>query len=109
MSTHFNTLAKIISNERRSAQETCIGIDPSTGMPLWPTPVATEQDFEEAVECAGRAFKEWSAKDHAQRSFLLKAFANALESNTEGLTELMHKETGKTVRNQHLLPIYPCC
>ncbi|CEJ93495.1 hypothetical protein VHEMI09078 [[Torrubiella] hemipterigena] len=91
----FNEFYNIISNEKRSAEQVHHGIDPATEETLWPVPVASQQDLDEAVASARLAFTEWSARDHAARVQCLGALADKLEAHASELTTLLHRETGK--------------
>ena len=74
------------------------GIDPSNGKTLWHVTMATQQDVDDAVVAANAAFKSWSKLQHGERHKLLNAFADDLERHKLELTQLLSKETGKTVR-----------
>ncbi|KAJ6779520.1 hypothetical protein PWT90_06371 [Aphanocladium album] len=94
-SINFEQFYNIIANERRNADEVYQGIDPTTGDKLWPVPVASKNDLEEAVIAAKNAFAEWSTKPHTERIELLHSVVDELESHVSDLTMVLHKETGK--------------
>lgn len=85
----------------RSSRETHHGVDPTTGVPLWASPIATQRDLDDAVEAAKRALEDWSSRDHSERSRFLKLFADKMEVHAEELTNILSKESGKPVSSFH--------
>ena len=69
--------------------------DPSTGEKLWDVPIATQQDVDDAVVSAQKAFEKWSLVPFEQRVEKLRKFKDLYMSHTDEMTELLKKETGK--------------
>ena len=87
----------IINDELRGSETTHRVTDPRTEEELWPCPVATTQDFEDAVEAARRAFTTWGQTTVAERQALLVKLADVVKENGEELASILMKETGKSV------------
>ncbi len=86
----------VINDELHGSEETHQVTDPRTEEPLWPCPVATTQDFEDAVTAAQKAFKTWSLTTIPERQALLVKLAENLQDHADELTEIIRKETGKS-------------
>jgi acyl-CoA reductase-like NAD-dependent aldehyde dehydrogenase len=71
------------------------GVNPTTGEKLWDVPIATQQDVDDAVASAQKAFQSWSVKTIEERKELLKNFQELWGSYQEEFTTLLCKETGK--------------
>lgn len=93
----FNTFQNIVNGELRGAKKTYTGINPSTREELWPVPVATSQDVEDAVKAANAAFPSWSQTPFEKRLDMLKKYLELYQGYEEELIELMTKECGKPV------------
>ena len=87
----------IINDELRGSDKTHAVTDPRTEEDLWPCPVATTDDFEDAVAAAQKAFTTWSRTTVAERQALLVKLADNLEEHRGELSEILAKETGKSV------------
>lgn len=87
----------IVNDELRGSENTHQVTDPRTEEELWPCPVATTQDFEDAVEAAQRAFTTWSQTTVAERQAALVKLADIIKENAEELAQILMKETGKSV------------
>ncbi|KAK0634666.1 aldehyde dehydrogenase domain-containing protein [Bombardia bombarda] len=86
----------IINDEERGSEETHAVTDPRTEEDLWPCPVATEADFEDAVAAAQKAFPAWSKTTVPERQAALVKLAAILEEHLEELTDILSKESGKS-------------
>lgn len=93
----FDTFNNIIDGKARSAKDSYHSLDPSTEEPLWDAPVATEDDVEDAVGAARRAFSSWSKVPLEERCELVRRYAEAFISREEEMTQLLKRETGKPV------------
>ncbi|TIA01287.1 aldehyde dehydrogenase [Aureobasidium pullulans] len=71
------------------------GVNPTTGERLWDVPIATQQDVDDAVASAQKAFQSWSVKTIEERKELLKNFQELWGGYQEEFTTLLCKETGK--------------
>lgn len=87
----------IINDELRGSEQTHSGTDPRTEEELWPCPVATTQDFEDAVTAAQRAFVGWSKTTVPERQALLVKLAENLQEHQQELIEILARESGKSV------------
>src|SRR5690242_13782964 len=86
----------IVNDELRGSKETHRVTDPRTEEELWECPVATAEDFEDAVAAAQRAFTSWSQTTVAERQTLLVKLADVLRANADELASILMKETGKS-------------
>lgn len=87
----------IINNEIVGTKTTRHSINPSTGQPLYDVPVASKEDLDSAVKHARASFSTWSQTSFEERSKLLLAFADAIESYREEFENLTTKESGKPI------------
>jgi acyl-CoA reductase-like NAD-dependent aldehyde dehydrogenase len=87
----------VVNDELRGSAETHRVTDPRTEEELWPCPIATTQDFEDAVAAAQKAFRTWSQTTIPERQALLVKLAKVIEENSEELASILMKETGKSV------------
>ncbi|EAQ86824.1 aldehyde dehydrogenase [Chaetomium globosum CBS 148.51] len=86
----------IVNDELRSSKETHRVTDPRTEEELWECPVATAEDFEDAVTAAQQAFTKWSQTTVPERQALLIQLADILRANASELASILMKETGKS-------------
>ncbi|KAK3297839.1 aldehyde dehydrogenase [Chaetomium fimeti] len=86
----------IVNDELRGSKETHRVVDPRTEEELWECPVATAEDFEDAVAAAQRAFTSWSQTTVPERQALLVKLADVLRDNADDLAGILMKETGKS-------------
>ncbi|EME46559.1 hypothetical protein DOTSEDRAFT_70539 [Dothistroma septosporum NZE10] len=85
----------IINGQRRGGKDQHHGTDPTTGDKLWPVPIGTQKDVEEAVEVAQKAFEAWRDVPIEQRKEYLNKCKDILLAHSDEMTELLCKETGK--------------
>jgi succinate-semialdehyde dehydrogenase/glutarate-semialdehyde dehydrogenase len=78
-----------------STPKTCHGINPATKEANPPVPVATSSDLDRAVTAAETAFERWSQVPIQERRTALFAYADALDAEKEGFTNLLTREQGK--------------
>ncbi len=93
----FKSFSNIVNGQPRGGKTKYNGINPATKEKLWDLPVATEQDIEDAVSAARKAFPAWSKTPFEERVKMLTQFAEAYERYENEFTELMLLETGKPV------------
>ncbi|KAL2263712.1 hypothetical protein VTK26DRAFT_5468 [Humicola hyalothermophila] len=86
----------IINDELRGSKKTHRVTDPRTEEELWPCPIATTEDFEDAVAAAQRAFTAWSKTTVPERQALLVKLADVVKHNAEELASILMRETGKS-------------
>ena len=94
----FETFHNTIDGSPRSAKSQYHGVNPVTKEELWPAPVATEQDVEDAVAAAHKAFMSWKRDPWKKRKQLLLDFSERVMKYEEAFTNLIIVETGKPVR-----------
>ena len=87
----------VINDELRGGEKNHTVTDPRTEDELWPCPIATTADFEDAVAAAQAAFETWSKTTVAERQALLVKMAENIKQNAEELAGILAKETGKSV------------
>ncbi|KAK1761223.1 aldehyde dehydrogenase [Echria macrotheca] len=86
----------IINDELRSSDKTHAVTNPRTEDNLWPCPIASTDDFEEAVSAAQKAFVTWGRTTVAERQAALVKLADVLEEHSSELGEILSQETGKS-------------
>ncbi|KAK5632580.1 hypothetical protein RRF57_008294 [Xylaria bambusicola] len=86
----------IIDGKPRSSDVKEQVVDPRTEELGWDVPVASEQDLDDAVDAARRAFKTWRFVSHAERENILQNIADCLRANKDVLAQAHMKETGKS-------------
>lgn len=91
----FSRFSNIVNGLPRDSKATYHGINPATGEALYNVPCASEQDLDDAVASAQRAFAPWSKTPFEERCRLVKDFAEAFLSYETPMKELLMKETGK--------------
>lgn len=91
----FGTFYNVVDGKNRSSKNIHNGINPATQEKLWDVPIASQQDVDEAVASAQKAFKSWSQTPVEKRKELLTKFRDLYEGYEKEMTDLMCKETGK--------------
>jgi acyl-CoA reductase-like NAD-dependent aldehyde dehydrogenase len=86
----------IINDAQRSSADTHRVTDPRTEEELWPCPIASTADFEDAVTAANTAFTTWSQTTVPERQALLTKLAGVLQTNAALLATILMRETGKS-------------
>jgi acyl-CoA reductase-like NAD-dependent aldehyde dehydrogenase len=71
--------------------------DPVTGEKLWDVPIATQQDVDDAVVSAQKAFEKFRYTEMSERKKLLQKIKDQYMSHVDEIAELLIKETGKPV------------
>ena len=69
--------------------------NPSTGKVYSLIPDSDQQDVDDAVEAAKKAFPEWSAKSKEKRSELLMRISDLIIKNLDRLAEAESVDNGK--------------
>ncbi|KAI9656225.1 MAG: hypothetical protein M1821_004888 [Bathelium mastoideum] len=91
----FTTFYNIVDGKQRGAKSHAHGVDPTTGEKSWDVPVATEQDLDDAVKAAQKAFESWSQVPIEQRKEKIRALFDLYAEYQEDFTNLLIKESGK--------------
>jgi aminomuconate-semialdehyde/2-hydroxymuconate-6-semialdehyde dehydrogenase len=72
-------------------------VEPATGAVIGRVPASDERDIAAAVDAAERAFPAWSHLPAAERSRLLLAIADRIETRLEELARAESRDTGKPI------------
>jgi acyl-CoA reductase-like NAD-dependent aldehyde dehydrogenase len=91
----FTTFYNVVDGKNISSKNVHNGINPATQEKLWDVPIATQQDVDDAVESALKAFKTWSQTPIEKRKETMNKFIDLYSGYQEEFTTLMCKETGK--------------
>ncbi|RAO67604.1 uncharacterized protein BHQ10_003616 [Talaromyces amestolkiae] len=86
----------IVDGHNRGSQHTHHGIDARTDAPLWPCPVASLEDLDDAVKAARTSLVSWAATDIKDRQQALLALAERLLVEKELVSGIISRETGKS-------------
>lgn len=78
--------------------ETIKTYNPATGELLSEIADATENDVNDAVKAAKKAFETWSKTTPAERASLLNKIADIIDENTEYLATIETMDNGKPIR-----------
>ena len=70
----WDSFHNTIDGEARGGKEKHFGINPSTGEKLWPVPIGSQQDVDDAVQSAEKAFESWSQTTVEKRKELIQKF-----------------------------------
>lgn len=84
-----------IDGQPRGSKEKHHGTNPATGEQLWAVPIATQQDVDDAVVSAQKAFEKWRFVPMQERKQKLQKLKEAYMSHVDEITELLKQETGK--------------
>ncbi|MFC5271758.1 CoA-acylating methylmalonate-semialdehyde dehydrogenase [Adhaeribacter terreus] len=87
----------IAGNFTSSEAQTLEVISPLDGSMLSTVPLSGQKELDEAVKAAQAAFPKWSAMPIKERVQIFYRYKTLLEQNLEELTELVHRENGKTM------------
>ena len=91
----FTSFPNVIDGELRSSKNKYHGVDPTTKQANWDCAVASDQDIDDAVVAANKAFEQWRSTTWEERTEKIARFKELFESYNEELTTLLLKETGK--------------
>jgi len=73
-------------------------VDPKTGDVVREYPTATDEQIEQALAAASKAYREWSKKSTvAERADLIRRVAALHTERRDKLAEIIHREMGKPV------------
>lgn len=91
----FDTFHNIVNGEQRGSKQKYHGVNPATKEPNWDVPVATQQDVDDAVVAATKAFNSWKSTTWTERQKAIQRFKEAVEAYNTEIIQLLMKETGK--------------
>ncbi|MBX5443761.1 aldehyde dehydrogenase family protein [Sphaerobacter sp.] len=87
------------AGEWRSSDQPLDVINPYNGEVVGTTSFATDQDLEDAITAAERAFDETRRLQSYERAAILERLADGLEARQEEFARLMAQEAGKPIRD----------
>jgi acyl-CoA reductase-like NAD-dependent aldehyde dehydrogenase len=93
----FEKFYNIVDGKQRSSDKIHHGINPATGQELWDVPIASEQDLNDAVASAKKAFPAWRDTPIEKRKEYLSKLADSFQQHSDEFTTLLCKESGKPV------------
>ena len=96
-SLDWSSFHNVIDGKLTKTDTTRHGINPATGKPNPEVPLSTQEDVENAMTAAKKAFKTWSAVPYAERQKAVLAFADALEAEHASFSAMLTQEQGKPV------------
>ncbi|OCK85579.1 aldehyde dehydrogenase [Lepidopterella palustris CBS 459.81] len=91
----FGVFYNIVDGKKRTGIDVHHGVNPVTGDELWDCPIGTQQDVDDAVTAAKKAFPAWSATPLEKRKEMLRKFSDLFSAHSEEFTTLLCKESGK--------------
>lgn len=91
----FTEFFNVVDGKNVGSKNIHNGINPATQEKLWDVPIANQQDVDDAVESALKAFKSWSQTPIEKRKEYMNKFVDLYSGYQEEFTTLMCKETGK--------------
>jgi hypothetical protein len=99
----FTKFQNVINGKLVDTKETRRTINPSTFEELYPVPVSTQADIDEAIEVAKKAQESWANVPWAERQQAVKNYADALEALSEDFAKQLTTEQGKPVNTPSFL------
>jgi acyl-CoA reductase-like NAD-dependent aldehyde dehydrogenase len=93
----WSSYANVIDGHLSSTVEVRHSINPATGDSNPSVPVSTQDDVEKAMQAAKRAQVGWAATPYEDRRKAVLAFADAVEAEYKGFSDMLVKEQGKPV------------
>lgn len=93
----WDSFSNIIDGQARGGKEKHQGVNPANGEKLWDVPIANEQDVQDAVASAKKAFESWSQVPFEKRKEYLAKFKEAYLAHADDMSKLLAEETGKPV------------
>lgn len=94
-SVKWDEFYNIINGQQRGGKDQHYGVNPSTGEKLWPVPIGSQKDVDEAVSVAQKAFESWRYVPIEERKQYLDKVKDILLQYSDDMTELLCAETGK--------------
>ncbi|WPH04900.1 Hypothetical protein R9X50_00779700 [Acrodontium crateriforme] len=91
----WDSFSNIIDGQPRGSKEKHQGVNPATGEKLWDVPIANQQDVDDAVASAKKAFESWSQVPFETRKEHLVKFKEAYLAHADDMAKLLAEETGK--------------
>ncbi|ETS73195.1 hypothetical protein PFICI_15140 [Pestalotiopsis fici W106-1] len=91
----FTKFQNVINGKLVDTKETRRTVNPSTFEELYPVPVSSQTDIDEAIEAAKKAQESWANVPWAERAQAVKDYADALEALSEDFVKQLVTEQGK--------------
>ena len=93
----FEKFYNIIDGKQRGSDKIHHGVNPTSGQELWDVPIASEQDLNDAVAAAQKAFPAWRDTPLEKRREAIGKVAELFSQHNEEFITLLCKESGKPV------------
>ncbi|KAF4954252.1 hypothetical protein FSARC_12189 [Fusarium sarcochroum] len=93
----WDDYVQIINGKSAPTDKTRHGINPATLKDKPEVPVATQENLNQAVEAARKAYKTWSKVPWQERKEKLFAWADAVEAQKKDFADLLVSEQGKPI------------
>lgn len=93
----WDSFANIVDGKPRYSSRLHNGINPASKEKLWDVPIASEQDVDDAVAAAQRAFKSWKKTSMEERRHCMARFLSLWAVYENEATDVLCAETGKPV------------
>ncbi|MFO1468055.1 MAG: aldehyde dehydrogenase family protein [Steroidobacteraceae bacterium] len=84
-----------IDGKSMSSQGTLPAYNPATRSVIAQVPDATQENLNQAVDAARKAFRAWSGTTPAERARAVNAIADVIEKNADAFMALLTREQGK--------------
>ncbi len=94
----WDEFSNIVDGKPRGGKEKHYGTNPATGEKLWSVPIGNQQDVDDAVVSAQKAFESWRDVPIEKRKEMLQKFKDLYMQHVDDVIELLKPETGKPVR-----------
>ncbi|KAK3713390.1 hypothetical protein LTR37_008582 [Vermiconidia calcicola] len=91
----WDEFSNIVDGKPRGGKEKHQGTNPATGEKLWDVPIANQQDVDDAVVAAQKAFEKWSQVPIEKRKELITKLKDHFAAHSDDMTTLLCQETGK--------------
>ena len=72
-------------------------VNPATGQTVSEHPVATDEQVDQAIATAHRAFEDWRARDIGERAAIVARIADLFEERADELGQTITREMGKPI------------
>ncbi|KAL2208077.1 4-trimethylaminobutyraldehyde dehydrogenase [Sarocladium strictum] len=96
-SLNYSQFFNIIDGRSKTTQQVRHGINPANKEQLWPAPVSSREDVDDAVDAARRAAPAWAETSWEDRRKRVCQLADALEGSAGEFAKLLVLEQGKPI------------
>ncbi|KAM0194330.1 hypothetical protein ACHAPI_007091 [Fusarium lateritium] len=93
----WDNYVQIINGKSAPTEKSHRGINPATLEKKPEVPIATQDDLNQAVDAAKKAFKSWSKVPWEERKKKLFEWADAIEAHKKDFADLLISEQGKPI------------